>query len=320
MAVYTEISDDDLRNFIDHYDIGPVVSCKGIAEGVENSNFLLRTAGNAYILTIYEKRVQREDLPFFLGLMDHLAAKGISCPIPIQGLDGSKTYDLCGKPAAIVSFLEGIWPRHPTPDHCRAVGKALAALHKAGADFSLRRPNDLSLQGWKRLAGKTVKDADSLEIGLGAFIEDELLFLEEQWPSSLEKGIIHADLFPDNVFFLDDRLSGLIDFYFACSDFLAYDLAVCLNAWCFDASHQFDFTKARALVQGYESFRPLPQKERDSLPILCRGSALRFMLTRLYDWLHHPADAFVKPKDPLEYRRKLDFHRRQDSSAAYGID
>ena len=319
MAVYTEVPDSELRAFIAQYEIGEVVSCKGIAEGVENSNFLLHTASGAYILTLYEKRVHPEDLPFFLGLMQHLAAKGLNCPTPLNGKDGKALRELCGRPAAICSFLEGMWPRRPTERHCQLLGAALADLHVKGRDFPMQRPNNLSLAGWRELAAKTETRADEVEAGLGALIADELRYLETHWPRGLEIGTIHADLFPDNVFFLGDKLSGLIDFYFACTDFLAYDLAVCINAWCFQPDNSFNTTKARLMVKAYDSHRKLPEAEIAALPILARGSALRFLLTRLYDWLNHPPGAFVKPKDPLEYRRKLTFHRQAKSAAAYGI-
>jgi homoserine kinase type II len=319
MAVYTEVPDGELNNFLAQYDLGNVVACKGIAEGVENSNYLLRTTLGSYILTLYEKRVAREDLPFFLGLMEHLAAKGLSCPTPIHARDGQTLHELCGRPAVIVSFLEGMWPRRPTERHCQQLGAALADLHLKGRDFGLTRANALSLAGWEKLVAATKDRAGEVEAGLGKVITDELAFLQSHWPADLEVGVIHADLFPDNVFFLNDRLSGLIDFYFACTDFLAYDLAICLNAWCFEPDHSFNITKARLMVQAYQAVRPIPATEIAALPILCRGSALRFLLTRLYDWLNHPPGAFVKPKDPREYLRKLRFHQGAASASAYGI-
>jgi homoserine kinase type II len=319
MAVYTEVPDNELRAFIEQYEIGEVMACKGIAEGVENSNYLLHTTQGSYILTLYEKRVKREDLPFFLGLMQHLAAKGLNCPTPLNGRDGTALRELCGRPAAICSFLEGMWPRRPNERHCQLLGAALADLHVKGRDFAMQRPNNLSLAGWQELAAKTAARADEVEAGLAALIADEVRYLEEHWPQGLEIGTIHADLFPDNVFFLGDKLSGLIDFYFACTDFLAYDLAVCINAWCFEGDGSFNVTKAQKMVRGYDSHRKIPEAEIAALPILARGSALRFLLTRLYDWLNHPPGAFVQPKDPLEYRRKLTFHRQCKSASAYGI-
>ena len=320
MAVYTEVSDVELEAFVAQYDIGTVESCKGIAEGVENSNYLLQTEQDSYILTLYEKRVARAELPFFLGLMDHLAARGYPCPTPIHGRDGAALRDLCGRPAAIVSFLAGMWPRRITPDHCRALGAAAAELHVAAKGFALSRGNDLSLPGWQRLAAATAGRADEMAPGLARIVADEVAFLEGAWPDALPTGVIHADLFPDNVFFLHDVLSGVIDFYFACNDSLAYDIAICLNAWCFEPGGDFNVTKARGLIGGYATVRPLSRDEIDALPLLARGAALRFLLTRLYDWLNHPEGAFVRPKDPLEYLHKLRFHQQAAGPADYGLD
>lgn len=319
MAVYTEVPDGELAAFVKAYDIGDVVSCKGIAEGVENSNFLMHTTQGSYILTLYEKRVSRSDLPFFLGLMEHLAAAGLSCPTPIKAKDGMALRELCGRPAAIISFLEGMWPRRPTERHCQLLGSALADLHIKGRDFTIKRPNNLSLSGWRTLVANTKDRADDVAPGLATTIQEELAFLEKNWPQTLDMGIIHADLFPDNVFFLGDRLSGLIDFYFACTDFLAYDIAICLNAWCFEQKGEFNITKARLMIENYTRQRPLSDAELVALPILARGGALRFLLTRLYDWLNHPPGAFVQPKDPLEYLKKLRFHQQARSVAAYGL-
>jgi homoserine kinase type II len=319
MAVYTEVSNGELEAFVALYDVGQVASCKGIAEGVENSNFLLSTDRSRYILTLYEKRVAREDLPFFLGLMDHLAAKGIACPTPIHQRSGSALGELCGRPAALISFLDGMWPRRPTPRQCQLLGDAMARMHLASADYRGERTNNLSVGGWRRLYEATAARADSVAPGLGQEIQGELQEFENRWPEGLAAGVIHADLFPDNVFFLGDRLSGIIDFYFACNDFYAYDLAICLNAWCFEPDNSFNVTKARLMITAYDKVRPIPPAEMATLPLLARGSALRFLLTRLYDWLNHPAGAFVKPKDPLEYLNKLRFHRGVRSAAAYGV-
>jgi homoserine kinase type II len=320
MAVYTEVSDEDLEAFLAEYDLGEVTSFKGIAEGVENSNFMLHTTTGSYILTLYEKRVRREDLPFFIGLMEHLAAKGIRVPTPIPGRDGEALRELCGRPAAIVSFLEGLWPKRIQPKHCHALGEAMARMHLAAADFPMRRDNDLSVSGWRPLFEKCRERAHEIEPGLAAALEAELDFLEANWPSALPCGTIHADLFPDNVFFLSDRLSGFIDFYFACTDFLAYDVAVCLNAWCFEPDNAFNVTKARLMLRSYTSVRDFSHAELAALPVLARGSALRFLLTRLHDWLHHPEGAQVTPKDPLEYCRKLRFHQDVRGPGAYGLD
>jgi homoserine kinase type II len=320
MAVYTEVSDEDLAVFVSRYDLGAVLSCKGIAEGVENSNFLLVTETGSYILTLYEKRVRREDLPFFLGLMEHLAAKGVECPLPIKARDGQPLNELCGRPAAIVSFLSGMWPRRIALHHCSALGTALAGMHIAGADFPAARPNGLSIGDWRPLFDQCAARAHEIRPGLGELIARELDALEAHWPGGLPSGVIHADLFPDNVFFRGERLSGLIDFYFACTDQLAYDIAICLNAWCFEPDGQFNATKARLLLGNYRRVRPLDPRELEALPWLARGSAMRFLLTRLYDLLNHPPGAFVKPKDPLEYLHKLRFHQQVRGPGDYGLD
>jgi homoserine kinase type II len=320
MAVYTEISDDELRAFMAAYDLGEVHSCKGIAEGVENSNFLVVTDGGPFILTLYEKRVAEADLPFFLGLMEHLAAKGIACPLPVRARDGVALRRLAGRPSVMVTFLSGMWPRRATPAHCEALGRALAELHGAAVDFPMVRPNDLSCAGWRGLFDRIdPKGADRVRPGLAAEIAAELDLLEAAWPAALPLGTIHADLFPDNVFFEGARLTGIIDFYFACTDFLAYDLAVCLNAWCFEPDGSFVPLRGRALTRAYSAVRPLDPAEIAALPLLARGAALRFLLTRLYDWLNQPEGAMVRKKDPLEYCRKLAFHRRVESAAEYGL-
>ena len=320
MAVYTDVSAEDLADFLADYDLGELLSYKGIAEGVENSNFLVHTARGYFILTLYEKRVAPEDIPFFLALMEHLAARGLTCPQPVKNQKGDMLGFVAGRPAALVTFLDGMWIRRPSASHCAALGAALAHLHLAGADFPLRRRNALSADGWRPLYVASAAGADSLQPGLREAIEKELTLLEGAWPAGLLEGVIHADLFPDNVFFLGDKLSGLIDFYFACTDTLAYDVAICLNAWCFEPDHAYNVTKGRALLQGYAAARPLSVEERVALPLLARGAALRFLLTRLVDWLNVPPGALVRPKDPLEYFRKLRFHQAVTGVRDYGID
>ena len=320
MAVYTEITDEELERFLAEYDLGALISVKGIAEGVENSNFLIVTDAGPHILTLYEKRVDPADLPFFIGLMDHLAARGLSCPRPVRSRSGAALGMLGGRPAAIVTFLNGVWIRRPRTLHCAAVGEALAQLHLAGEGFALTRRNALSVDGWRPLFERSEARADTVMPGLAGQIRAELDELEASWPTALPAGVIHADLFPDNVFFLKERLSGLIDFYFACNDFFAYDVAICLNAWCFEADGALNVTKARALLAGYQRVRPLLAEEVAALPLLARGSALRFLLTRLYDWLNVPPGALVAPKDPLEYWRKLRFHRLVADARDYGLD
>jgi homoserine kinase type II len=320
MAVYTDVIAEDLQKFLVSYDIGDLLAYKGIAEGVENSNFLLHTTRGYFILTLYEKRVAAVDLPFFLGLMEHLAGRGLTCPQPVKNRKGAALGHLAKRPAAIVTFLDGMWIRRPGAAHCAALGAALAQLHLAGADFPMTRKNALSAEGWRALYEVARGRCDAVRPGLAKAIEKELSFLEQQWPRVLPQGVIHADLFPDNVFFLGNRLSGLIDFYFACTDTLTYDIAICLNAWCFEPDHSFNVTKGRALLQAYAKVRPLSGQERTALPLLCRGAALRFLLTRLVDWLEVPANALVRPKDPLEYHRKLRFHQSVSNAGDYGVE
>jgi homoserine kinase type II len=319
MAVYTDVAAEDLAPFLAAYDVGELLTYKGIAEGVENSNFLVHTSRGYYILTLYERRVAERDLPFFLGLMEHLASRGITCPQPVKNRAGQTLGRLAGRPAAIVTFLEGLWIRRPTATHAAALGEALARLHLAGADFPMRRDNALSVAGWRQLFAMCAKRAHEVQRDLKSVLATELEILEREWPRGLPQGVIHADLFPDNVFFLGDKLSGLIDFYFACTDTLVYDVAICLNAWCFEADHSFNVTKGRALLASYARTRPLSAAEWEKLPLLARGAALRFLLTRLVDWLDVPPGALVRPKDPIEYLRKLRFHQTVTSARDYGV-
>ena len=319
MAVYTEVSDEELTEFIASYDLGDLRSCKGIAEGVENTNYLIHTASGPHILTLYEKRVAREDLPYFLGLMEHLAGSGFPCPVPVRNRGGDMLGELASRPAAIITFLEGVWIKRPRPEHCAALGEALARMHLAGQEFSLSRENSLSVDAWRPLFESFGEQADTIVGGLSREIEDELGEIDGAWPDGLPAGVIHADLFPDNVFFLGERISGFIDFYFACNDTLAYDIAICLNAWCFEPDNSFNITKARSLLRAYTQVRPLNDAEFNALPTMARGAALRFLLTRVYDWLNTSSGALVRPKDPLEYLRKLRFHKGVSSARDYGL-
>jgi homoserine kinase type II len=319
MAVYTEVTDEALATFLADYDIGTMVAFRGIAEGVENSNYSLRTTSGDFILTLYERRVDPADLPWFLGLIEHLAKRGIVCPLPVHGRDGAALRHLCGRHAAITTFLPGVWPRRVRQEHCGPVGSALAALHVAGSDYAATRRNALGPDGWQPLLARSRARADEVQAGLAAALDDALTGILAAWPRGLPVGHIHADLFPDNVFFLDGRLSGLIDFYFAATDILAYDVAVCLNAWCFEPDFSFNVTKARAMLRAYSETRPLSEAERAALPVLCQGAAIRFLLTRLYDWLNTPSGALVTRKDPLEYLRRLRFHLMARDEHAYGI-
>jgi len=319
MAVYTDISEEALADFLYQYDIGTLLSYRGITEGVENSNFMLHTTAGNFILTLYEKRVHEEDLPFFLHLMQHLSTRSIACPQTIKRRDGTLIGRLAERPAAIVSFLEGVWIRRPTAHHCACVGEAVARLHLGAQDFPLKRANALAPAGWHNLWQQIHDRANEIAPGLAAEIATELTLLEQTWPQHLPQGIIHADLFPDNVFFIGEKLSGLIDFYFACHDMLVYDLAICLNAWCFEADFSYNVTKAHALLASYQAVRPLNEQERLFLPLLARGAALRFFMTRAYDWFHTNPQVQVVKKDPLEYLRKLRFFRQIERPDELGL-
>jgi homoserine kinase type II len=320
MAVYTDVAVEDLAAFLAGYEIGDLLAYKGIAEGVENSNFLLHTSQGNFILTLYEKRVAVRDLPFFLGLLEHLASRGIVCPQPVKNKGGGMLGTVAGRPAAIITFLDGMWIRRPSATHCAALGAALARLHLGGIDFPETRANSLSVAGWRPLYEVCAGRANEIQRDLRPFLAAELAHLERVWPRALPVGVIHADLFPDNVFFLGDKLSGLIDFYFACTDALAYDVAVCLNAWCFEVDHSYNVTKGRSLLAAYAGVRPLAAEERELLPLLARGAAMRFLLTRLVDWFDVKPGALVRPKDPMEYVRKLRFHQAITGVRDYGVD
>jgi len=327
MAVYTQVSDEALAAFLAEYDLGTALAFKGIAEGVENSNYYLETAKGRFILTLFEKRVNAAELPYFIGLKQHLAAKGYPCPEPVMARDGNALRTLAGRPAVIVTFLDGLSLRQPNVRQCRALGEGLAKMHLALADFALTRENALGPKGWAALWAGRAGDADALQQGLAATVEDAFARIREAraFSGQLPRGTIHADLFPDNAFFLGDRFSGAIDFYFACTDALAYDLAVCLNAWAFDAGNaddasrlEYNYSKGAALIAGYQTVRPLTAEERAALPALCLGAALRFFLTRFADWTSTPPGALVRPKNPLEYAARLAFHLRMDSAEGYG--
>jgi homoserine kinase type II len=327
MAVYTQVSDEALAEFLSAYDLGAALAFKGIAEGVENSNYYLETEKGRFILTLFEKRVNAAELPYFIGLKQHLAGKGYPCPEPVMGRDGGALRTLEGRPAVIITFLEGLSPRRPNVHQCRALGEGLAKMHLALADFPMTRENSLGPKSWGPLWAGRAGDANTLQSGLSDTVEAAFAEIVRARSSfaDLPRGTIHADLFPDNAFFLGDSFSGAIDFYFACTDVLAYDLAVCLNAWAFDEGNasdasrlEFNFSKGAALIAGYQAIRPLRRDELDALPVLSLGSAMRFFLTRLVDWTSTPAGALVRPKNPLEYAARLAFHLRMKGAEGYG--
>ncbi len=320
MAVYTNISDDALISLLVSYDIGEFVACTPISEGVSNSNYLVETQSGKFIFTIYEHLVAPEDVPFFLELMKHLASQGIACPVPVADKQGAMVQVVDGKPAAFTSFLAGKATRQIRNVHCKALGKAMADLHLAAADFPMQRVNDASPSIIaQRLFHRVEDKLEELETGLRSELLEARQAIEAAWPKALPTGIIHGDLFPDNIFFLKDSCSGIIDFYFACNDFFSYDLAICLNSWCFEHGTEFNITKAKHILRQYSKVRALERAEQEALPILAAGAALRFLMTRLYDWLCPTEGALVQAKDPREYLAKLRFHLEVKSSAEYGL-
>jgi len=309
VAVYTQVSAEALSAFLERFDVGELVSAKGIAEGVENSNYLVDTSKSRFILTLYEKRVAADDLPYFMALLDHLAEKGLPVPPAVPDRDGILIHELEGRPACLIQFLSGVSVSHPTPTQARAAAEAMGRMHKASADFTLDRPNSMGVAAWQPLFERCGRDLDTIQPGLYDRAGEALDAILAAWPADLPRSAIHADLFPDNVLMLGNRITGLIDFYFACTDIRAYDLAVMHGAWAFDGKGEsYDAAVGAALIEGYTASFGLTDPERAALPILAEGAALRFFLTRAWDWLNTPADAMVTRKDPLAYLRRLDFY------------
>ncbi len=317
MAVYTQVDNDALEAFLAGFDTGRLTICKGIAEGVENSNYLVETTTDRFILTLYEKRVDPADLPFFLALLDHLHRAGCKVPRFIPDKTGQQIHELAGRPACLIEFLHGVSLSHPTPVQAAAAGEALGQMHSALADFDGERPNALGPSGWRPLANACTREGlESIAAGLSDEVYAALEQLEAEWPHDLPRSVIHADLFPDNVLMLGDEVTGLIDFYFACNDITAYDVAVTHSAWCFDArGHNFDAALSRGLMQGYARAAALTEAEAKALPLLAMGACLRFLLTRAYDWINTPPDALVVRKDPLAYRDRMRFYAAQGAAA-----
>ncbi|TCP36647.1 homoserine kinase [Sphingomonas sp. BK235] len=309
MAVYTQVSAEALAAFLTRYDAGALVSAKGIAEGVENSNYLVDTSAARFILTLYEKRVAADDLPFFLALLDHLAARGLPVPPAIADREGVAIQQLAGRPACLIRFLPGVSVTRPSAAQARAAAESMGAMHRALADFAPTRVNSMGVATWRPLLERCGRDIDTIQPGLFDRVAHALDSIERDWPHDLPSGAIHADLFPDNVLMLDDRVTGLIDFYFACTDLRAYDLAVMHSAWAFDAAgNPGDRAVGAALLAGYAAAAPFSATERAALPLLARGACVRFLLSRAWDWLHTPADALVTRKDPLAYLRRLEWY------------
>ncbi len=321
MAVYTHITEEDLHDCLARFDLGTLSGYEGIQEGVENTNYRITTDRGRYILTLFEKRVNPEELPFYLSFMAHLQTAGIPCPVAATAPDGARVITIKNKPAIITSFLDGGWPKTGiTVDHCRAIGDTLAKMHNAVADFRIKRHNTMALPAWRSLVHATAIEADTLEEDLYQFLDTEMDALEKNWPRSLPRGAIHADLFPDNVFFeTPQSISGVIDFYFACTDIFVYDLMLTLNPWCFDKAGTLDTEKSAALLNAYHAVRPLSAAEIKALPFMGRAGALRIIATRLYDWFNPAKGAVVTPKDPREHIRILRFHKDVTDVSAYGF-
>ncbi len=319
MAVYTDVSDNEIAAFLTGYDVGGLIRKTPIAEGVENTNYKIETDAGPFILTLFEKRVDEADLPFFMALTMHLSGKGVPVAAPLADANGVIIKSLASRPAVLIRFLSGRPHMSPNANHCRALGGALANLHLNAEDFDQKRANPLAPAGWRALAKACRDQSDRCAGGLAKLIDDELAHITAHWPAALPSGVVHTDLFPDNVLFEGDEISGIIDFYFSCTDFFAYDLAVCVNAWCFDMDGGFLPENALALMSAYQERRKLDQREIDAFPILLRGAALRFLLTRLYDWLNQVEGAVVTVKDPLAFRAILNFHRGRYAPSLYGF-
>ena len=311
MAIYTKLNEANLKDFFSKYNLGKLISYKGIEEGIENTNYLIKTTEGKFILTIYEKRVQENDLPFFIGLMKNLFNANFKSPEPIINKNGSYISEILNKKAAVVSFIDGNSKKVLSPENCFLVGVETAKLHMITKKLSIKRKNRLSVESWKNIYNKVSKDCSKIHTSLPKIIEKNLEEIEKNWPKNIPSGIIHADLFPDNIFFKNNKFTGIIDFYFSCYDFYAFEIAICLNALCFEGKNEnlsFNVTKAKKYIDGYSTIRKLTEDEKKSLKILCQGAALRFLLTRVFDYLNLIDGAIVKIKDPVEYLKRLEFH------------
>ncbi len=311
MAVYTKLSEKELKDFFSKYNLGEFLNYTEIKEGIENTNYLIQTEKGKFILTLYEKRVDEKDLPFFISLMKNLFDQKFPSPEPIINKNGNYISEISGKKAAVVSFVNGKSKKNLSPDNCKEVGVNTAKLHLITKKLSGRRENKLSITSWRKIYNNVKNDCSKIHVNLADAIEKSLKEIEEKWPKDIPSGIIHADLFPDNIFFQNEKLSGIIDFYFSCNDFYAFEIAVCLNALCFEGKNEnlsFNVTKAKKFIDGYSSIRKLSENEKNSLKILCQGAAIRFLLTRVFDYLNLTEGALVKIKDPIEYLKRLEFH------------
>ncbi|MDC1095993.1 homoserine kinase [Pelagibacteraceae bacterium] len=320
MAVYTKFTKENISSILSHYSIGELNNFEGIQEGIENTNYFLLVNNKKYILTIYEKRVKEEDLPFFSKLMIDLDKSGFNCPIPVINKKNNPITDFNGKKLMIVSFIEGEAKDSLSPENCKSVGAEAAKMHEITKNFKIKRQNDLSIKSWRKIFNSVKDKCTKIHKDLPRLIEDNLIDVEKKWPIDLPKGIIHADLFSDNIFFKENKFSGIIDFYFSCNDFYAFEIAICFNALCFDG-HQnnlsFNVTKAKKFIDGYNEIRKLSDDEKKSIKVLSQGSALRFLLTRVVDSLNTVEGAIVKVKDPMEYLKRLEFHKNSKDFEDY---
>ena len=320
MAIYTKISRNDVVSIEKKFNLGKIISFKGIKKGIENTNYLIRTKKNKYILTIFEKRVQKKDLPFFMNLMDKLYNYNINCPKPQKSKAGNYSINIKNKPASIVSFVDGKDKNKLKITDCYEIGKNIAKLHIVSKKIKLYRKNSMSLKSWPKLINKIGNKYKKIDVNLNNLIKNSFLDIKKNWPKKLTNGIIHGDLFIDNIFFKKNKFHGYIDFYFASNDFFMYEIAICINALCFDKKNRkfvFNGTKSKNLLKGYSSQRKLSMKEKKSLNILCKGAALRYLLTRTYDYLNTPKSAIIKIKDPREYIQKLKIHNKFNSFKDY---
>ena len=311
MAVYTKLSENKLKEFFLKYNLGQLISYKEIKEGIENTNYFIQTESGKFILTLYEKRVEEKDLPFFISLMRNLFDKNFPSPEPMVNKNGNYISEISGKKAAVVSFLDGQAKKILNPDDCYEVGVYTAKLHVITKNLTGKRENKLSINSWRNIYNKVKNDCSKIHPNLTSVIEKNLDEIEKYWPKNIPAGIIHADLFADNIFFRDKKVSGIIDYYFSCFDFYAFEIAICLNALCFEGKKEnlsFNVTKAKKFIDGYSSVRKLELDEKNSLKILCQGAAIRFLLTRVFDYLNLIDGAIVKIKDPVEYLKRLEFH------------
>ena len=320
MAVYTKLNHNKIEEILSNYNLGKLNQFKGIEEGIENSNYFLSVGKKKFILTVYEKRVKSEDLPFFSNLMSSLNKSNFKCPAPIINKQNKTITDFEGKKLMIVSFLEGKAKQNLSPLNCNSVGIEVAKMHKITSNFKFKRDNDLSVKSWRTLFNSVKDKCSKIHKDLPKLIEENLGDVEKNWPVNLPRGIIHADLFHDNIFFIKDKFSGIIDFYFSCEDFLAFEIAICFNALCFDGLKEnlsFNVTKAKNFIDGYSSIRKLSDEEKNNIKVLSQGAALRFLLTRVFDTINKVEGAIVKIKDPVEYLKRLEFHKNSKNYEDY---